>query len=264
MAFFESTAKLYVHLHPSCLEDPTAALEQELNSKLLQYDEKLQGVVLSYDQIKVEDEQARVRIFADSHYINVHISTRLLLFRPQAGCKLVGEVNYTNSSAVGLLVHGIFNASISDEHIPDEWEFYEDQDADTSYWAAGETRMEIGSLVEFEVVDFRTQDDILSIQACILDSAKYGVVGKAAVPLAERHRLDASLKADASGAAPTPSASKKRVAEASPSPATGNGHGKKKKKVAEVEEKEGEAEEEGEKKDKKKKSKKDKKAKKDK
>ena len=123
-------------------------------------------------------------------------------------------MNYTNSSAVGLLVHGIFNASISDEFIPDEWEFYEEDDADASYWANGEQKMEIGSLVEFEIVDFRNTDDILSIQASIMDEDKHGVVGKAEIPLAERHRLDASVKsiAEDQGFGTT----KKRAAEASP------------------------------------------------
>ena len=34
--FFQTTCKLYVHLHPSCLTDPTSAIESELNAKLLQ------------------------------------------------------------------------------------------------------------------------------------------------------------------------------------------------------------------------------------
>merc|ERR1711968_97907 len=187
--FFQTTCKLYVHLHPSCLTDPTSAIESELNTKLLQYDEKLEGVVLSYDNIKVENELGRVRMFCDSHFINVHISARLLLFCPKPGAKLVGEVNYVDSGSVGLLVHGIFNASIADEQIPDEWEFFEDEDVEKSYWAMGEQRMEVGTLVAFEVVESRNTDDIVSIQATMLDEERYGVVGKAEMPLVERHKV---------------------------------------------------------------------------
>lgn len=189
MAFFESTARLYVHLHPSCLNDPASALQQELNAKLLQYDETLKGVVLSYDQVKIEDRGGKVRIFQDSHLLNVHVSVRLLLFCPKAGMKLVGEVNFTSAQSIGLLVHGIFNASIQEENIPESWEFYEDDDE--PYWATPDGgKVEMGTLVAFEVLEVRNTDDILSIQASILDEKKHGVVGKAEVPFAERHKVD--------------------------------------------------------------------------
>jgi len=79
----------------------------------------------------------------------------------------------------------------------------------------GDQRMEVGSLVAFEVIDCRNTDDILSIQATMLDE-KYGVVGKADVPLAERHRLQVPEKlvvADASAVELTPAGSKKRPLE---------------------------------------------------
>lgn len=190
MAFRERTAKLYVHLHPSCLDNPGAALNHELDSKLLQYDEVLKGVVLAYDQVKVEEPGSRVRIFNDSHFLNVHISVRLLLFSPKKGIRLVGEVNYTSGSGVGLLVHGIFNASIQDANIPQDWEYYDDDD--DGYWEKTDgEKMEIGTLVSFEVLELNQTDNILSIQASILDD-KYGVVGKVDTPLAERHRIDSS------------------------------------------------------------------------
>lgn len=215
MAFFESTARLYVHLHPSCLNDPGSALQQELNAKLLQYDETLKGVVLSYDQVKIEDRGGKVRIFGDSHMLNVHVSVRLLLFSPKPGMKLVGEVNFTSAQSIGLLVHGIFNASIQEENIPESWEFYEEDDE--PYWATADGgKVEMGTLVAFEVVEVRNMDDILSIQASILDEKKHGVVGKAEVPFAERHKVDA---ADALAIQDTPLAKQTPLAkEAAKSP----------------------------------------------
>jgi len=199
-------------------------------------------------------------MFCDSHFINVHISVRLLLFKPEVGTKLVGEVNYTNSSAVGLLVHGIFNASISDQYIPDEWEFYEDDDADASYWAMGDQRMEIGSLVAFDIVDFRNTDDILSIQGSILDEEKHGVVGKAEVALAERHRLDATVKSIAEEQG---FGSKKRAMAESPAAEDDDTAKKGKKikvtKVEPVDAEEGDGEDKSPKKKNKKKDKKEKK-----
>lgn len=194
MAFKESIAKLYVHLHPSCLDDPMTALKQELNSKLLTWDEVSKGVVVSYDKITVLESKGRVRIFQDSPFMNVHVSVRLLLFCPKPGGKLVGEVNFISPNTIGLLVHGIFNASIAEENIPQDWEFNDDDD-DAPFWQCGEEKVEVGSYVSFEVLDIRSTDDILSIQASILDEDKYGLVGKAEVAVAERHKLDPSLGA---------------------------------------------------------------------
>jgi len=269
MAFQESTARLYVHLHPSCLEDPAAALEHELNGKLMRYDEVLKGIVLSYDQVKVED--SRVRIFNDSHFLNVRVSVRWLLFCPQPGMKLVGEVNYATSTGLGLLVHGIFNASIQDANLPEGWEFYEDDNDDQAYWESGDHKIKIGTLVAFEVTDCRNTDDILSIRGSALDEDKYGVVGQAEVPFAERHRLDASAtaavldihtpaKTDATtpgkdattpGKSPTASgkgSAKKRKAEDDKSPSEGTGSStkpKKKSKKATPADEEVDAEENG-------------------
>lgn len=194
MAFKESIAKLYVHLRPSCLDDPMSALKEELNSKLLTWDQMSKGVVVSYDKIKLLEPKGRVRIFQDSPFMNIHVSVRMLLFCPKPKAKLVGEVNFLSPNTIGLLVHGIFNASIAEENIPEDWEFNDDDD-DAPFWQAGEEKVEVGSYVAFEVVDIRSTDDILSIQASILDEDKYGVVGKAEVAVAERHKLDPTLGA---------------------------------------------------------------------
>lgn len=180
-------------MHPSSLEDPTTALEHELDSKIMTYDEAAGGVVLSYDQVRVEEPCGRARMFQDSHYIHFHVSARLLLFAPKVGSKLVGEVNFISNSSIGLLVHGVFNASIIDENIPDDWDCGEDEE-DNVIWQNNddeELKMEIGTLVSFGVTEVNHAEDVVSIQGTLIGD-KYGVVGKAEVPIAERHRLDAS------------------------------------------------------------------------
>ena len=77
--------------------------------------------------------------------------------------------------------------------------------------------MEVGTLVAFEVVESRNTDDIVSIQATMLDEERYGVVGKAEVPLAERHKVIAQ-KAEMGA---TPGAKKRPLedeGEATPTP----------------------------------------------
>ena len=115
--------------------------------------------------------------------------------------------------------------------------------------------MEVGTLVAFEVVESRNTDDIVSIQATMLDEERYGVVGKAEMPLAERHKVIAQ-KAEMGA---TPGAKKRPLedeGEATPTPKSN-----KKAKNGNGEEADGAS---AEKKKKEKKDKKDKKEKKEK
>jgi len=190
MAFRECVAQLCVQLHPSCIQDPTPAIERELDSKLLTFDEGLGGVVLAYDHIVVEEPCGRVRLFCDSHYLNVHLSASLTLFCPKEGSKLVGEVNFMTDASIGLLVHGTFNASIQDEAIPDSWDLGDGDGED--YWEQKSTGkcIEIGTYVAFGVLGVTHSDNIMSIRGSMLNEEEYGVCGKAAVPIAERRQVE--------------------------------------------------------------------------
>ena len=66
--------------------------------------------MLSYDKLKVLERQAA--IFAERPHLHFDIQARLLLFKPAVGSYLVGVVNKVEADHVGLLIHGIFNATV--------------------------------------------------------------------------------------------------------------------------------------------------------
>lgn len=77
---------------------------------------------MAYDKLKILDTHSEM--FNDSPYLHFDIQVRLLVFRPVVGSYVVGTVNKIESDHVGLLVNGIFNASvISSTGLSSEFEY---------------------------------------------------------------------------------------------------------------------------------------------
>jgi len=77
---------------------------------------------MAYDKLKILDTHSEM--FNDSPYLHFDIQVRLLVFRPVVGSYVVGTVNKIESDHIGLLVNGIFNASvISSAGLSSEFEY---------------------------------------------------------------------------------------------------------------------------------------------
>lgn len=57
-------------------------------------------------------------IDADGAYSVVPVQMTCLVWAPRIGMRLEGKINLSTHSHVSLLVHGIFNASITSAHLP--------------------------------------------------------------------------------------------------------------------------------------------------
>ncbi|XP_076157002.1 DNA-directed RNA polymerase I subunit RPA43 [Alosa pseudoharengus] len=104
------THRRHVALPPMYLKKKKTGIQEELNAELLKYSEKLKGVPLAFDNIKLLGQLGD--IFDDQGYIHLNIEASFVVFKPKKGQKLEGVINKIGLTHVGCLVHSCFNASI--------------------------------------------------------------------------------------------------------------------------------------------------------
>lgn len=105
-----NTHRRHIALPPMYLKKKKTGIGEELETELLKFSQRLNGVPLAYDNVKIVGQNGD--IYDDSGYIHMDIEATFILFRPLKGQKLLGIVNKLGLSHVGCLVHGCFNASI--------------------------------------------------------------------------------------------------------------------------------------------------------
>ena len=103
-------ASLTVDLHPSSLADPAAGVRAALAARLLAWCPDLGGVLLAYEEPRLDPAPARVR--AATGFVRATATSRVTLFRPRPGALLPATVAATGADYVGLLVLGAFNAAV--------------------------------------------------------------------------------------------------------------------------------------------------------
>ena len=137
--FFQQTTSLYLALSPICQRYPLQGLcAEHLSPLLLTYYPPLNGVVLSYTNVKlserlptqdkekgeVEEEEPILAQSIDEYAVSyVWVTADFLLFRPQRGCEMEGWINLQNEESVGLVCWNYFNASIERKRLPKDWKW---------------------------------------------------------------------------------------------------------------------------------------------
>lgn len=84
---------LKIAILPSESEKPMDAVKAQLNNMLFSYNEDLQGVPMVYYDIKLPPRKEYGRIMNDSYWLHIDILVKVLLFQPQAGQAVVGQIN---------------------------------------------------------------------------------------------------------------------------------------------------------------------------
>jgi DNA-directed RNA polymerase I subunit RPA43 len=91
-------------------------IDQEMTAQLMQYSEKLQGVILSFSNVKLERPVGA--IMNEQPYIHCKVLADALVFRPREGMILEGVVNKIGSNHIGMLFAGVFNGSVAASELP--------------------------------------------------------------------------------------------------------------------------------------------------
>ena len=119
---------LKMHLPPATLNDVGAGISEVLNRRLMKYDETIGGVMLSYSNVTLSKD--RGAIFNELPNIMFEVNVEAVIFGPRPGCRLLGKVNKISRNHVGMLVGGVFNASVSSDKISKDLQY----DAELDTW----------------------------------------------------------------------------------------------------------------------------------
>ncbi|KAI8914369.1 hypothetical protein EDD86DRAFT_273449 [Gorgonomyces haynaldii] len=155
-----STTELKIRLAPCFISQEKQGIHQYLQSMLFKYNQQLQGVIVAFANVKVTDSFAKIQ--NESPFMNMNIQVDLVHFSPKKEQLLVGIVNKMSADHIGLLVHGIFNASISTQEL-EGWEWQED------HWSSGQMAITENCAIKFKVVSLSNLNGLFSIHGTLQD-----------------------------------------------------------------------------------------------
>eukprot|EP00516_Mucochytrium_quahogii_P000890 CAMPEP_0203745658 /NCGR_PEP_ID=MMETSP0098-20131031/1328_1 /ASSEMBLY_ACC=CAM_ASM_000208 /TAXON_ID=96639 /ORGANISM=" , Strain NY0313808BC1" /LENGTH=201 /DNA_ID=CAMNT_0050633503 /DNA_START=722 /DNA_END=1327 /DNA_ORIENTATION=+ len=152
-------------LPPAYIGNAFQGISELLNARLLKYDERLGGVMLSYSGVRLE--QPHGCVFNEVPELQFRVRSRALLFSASAGMRLQGTVNQITAGHIMLLVYGAFQVSIDREHIPEKYTYSSSLERYVSSNDDDEI-IELGTLVEFAVIRFRDEGGPWFIEGSLL------------------------------------------------------------------------------------------------
>ena len=83
---------LKVALLPSSSSFPLEAVKRQLNNLLFRYSESIAGVPISFSELKFPKGKEYGRILAEHHWLHVDVTTKLLVFKPEMGMNITGQI----------------------------------------------------------------------------------------------------------------------------------------------------------------------------
>ncbi|KAG1664701.1 hypothetical protein FOA52_006676 [Chlamydomonas sp. UWO 241] len=150
----KAQATFSIELHPSKLHDVDEGVREHLNGMLFKYQDDLEGFCMSYENVKIIKKDAIIHPYFPLIHVEVRVS--VLLFKPTVSSMLVGRVIKVAGDFIGLLVLGVFNASIAADAVRPEfkckpgalkWTSKKDSSRD----------IEVGCDVRFQVVKLQEE-----------------------------------------------------------------------------------------------------------
>lgn len=154
-----------VQLPPSAMSDVNGSISEVLKRRLMKYDDSLGGVMLAFSNVVLRRQYGTV--FNELPNIMFDVDAEMVLFSPQSGADLVGTINKIGRNHIGLLVGGVFNASISADKMHTSLFSY---DADLDSWSGGTEgesgqglSLNVGNAVSFTVERIQAAGGIFCI-----------------------------------------------------------------------------------------------------
>ncbi|PWN35715.1 uncharacterized protein FA14DRAFT_121274, partial [Meira miltonrushii] len=100
---------------PVLMHDAGRAASEQLDSLLMRYVPQFEGVLMSHSNLNFKQKLGKID--GDGAFANVLVGVNGLVWAPKIGMRLEGKIKLSTPSHVSLLVHGIFNASITSAHL---------------------------------------------------------------------------------------------------------------------------------------------------
>ncbi|EGW34436.1 uncharacterized protein SPAPADRAFT_59866 [Spathaspora passalidarum NRRL Y-27907] len=179
--FKKITTSLYVSLAPMYITDPITGIKsQHLDQLLMTYFPKAQGVVIGYSNIKLEEDDGVAKIEGSSPFTFLWITVDFLVWSPQVGDVLEGDIYMSTASHLGLLIGDTFNCSVRKHGIPRDWRFVPIQQDEVEeegeskgrvksfgYWV-DENEVKVEGKLKFTVKALHTTGRVVSIEGTLI------------------------------------------------------------------------------------------------
>ncbi|KAI9293890.1 hypothetical protein K502DRAFT_366329 [Neoconidiobolus thromboides FSU 785] len=172
--FFNVKIKCYLSLSPQYSNDISVGINEFLNTFILKYMSQLDGIILAHSDTKLVETKGKIHY--DLPFINFWITTKLLVWRPKQGSKLVGTITMQSADHIGLILHNTFNASIPASEIPKDLYLWKTQTGDYSSgeWVEVSNNKPLSAKksIEFYVKELQTTNEVLTVNGSLLKPDK--------------------------------------------------------------------------------------------
>lgn len=120
---------MYLPIAPICQDQPLEAVcAEHLSPLLLSYQNRMNGVVLAYENARLSEDAGGVegtdiqsKAVTEQASTFIWVTADFLVFRPRRGQRLEGWITLQNDSHIGLTCWNLINASIERKRLPESW-----------------------------------------------------------------------------------------------------------------------------------------------
>lgn len=166
-SFKEVALEAQFALLPHTLSDIRVVIFQLLQDGMMRYHQQIGGVPISLFDIKLAPGSECGKIQGTDPLIHVDVHLRAHVFAPELNQSLIGRVNKVERTYIGLLVHGLFNASIKKQHLTG-CTFSEDR------WLSSEKHsINVGTYVVFTLLSFDHAHGILAMDGRLVSVLRH-------------------------------------------------------------------------------------------
>lgn len=159
---------ILVHIPPIYSNNISQGIDRYFYQILLRYDFNWNGVPLCYSDVSILS--TRANIINDNPFLHIKVKAKILLFRPNIGQSIEGIINRISSTHVGLIVYGLFNASIPIHQLETcySWDEFINSwkpklDKSTSHEELKHKALTIGSTLKFRVLNAKKDAQLMAI-----------------------------------------------------------------------------------------------------
>lgn len=167
MSFVNLEIQLQVAISPEHLHKPFEAIAKQLNTLLFRYNDDFQGIPISYSKCKLPKTKSYGRVIGEMPWIHYDVDTKLLIFKPIIGSIIKGKICKATETHLSLLVHGMFNASISGDNVAAKYSF----NNSTATWesALGDAMIAEGDFIDFCIMSVQHNAGVLCLIGSLVE-----------------------------------------------------------------------------------------------
>eukprot|EP01095_Lingulamoeba_sp_RSL-Kostka_P007090 TRINITY_DN2239_c1_g1_i1.p1 TRINITY_DN2239_c1_g1~~TRINITY_DN2239_c1_g1_i1.p1 ORF type:complete len:371 (+),score=136.47 TRINITY_DN2239_c1_g1_i1:65-1177(+) len=164
--FKKTNVKVQMCLKPVFIGNVEIGVRRTLDKFLLKYYREFNGVVISYSNVRVSDKNSK--LVSDLPSFHFNMSVDFVLFSPTINSEINGTVINVGYDNIGILVMGLFNASIPITNIRKDFE----RGKSKNRWIDKTNPLSVierGNIIRFTVKNIKPAKGIISIIGSLED-----------------------------------------------------------------------------------------------